>query len=508
MEVRALPAAVPGIHHVTSITGDVQKNVDFYVAVLGLRFVKKSINQDVPDTYHLYFGDYLGSPGTAMTFFGWPAWPQRRTGSGQVTTVGFTIPEGSFEFWVKRLRDLHVASSRATRFDADVITIHDPDGIELDLVAGRSSLKLTPWPDGPVPPEHAIHGFHSVTLTVAEAQASVDFLTRTMGFRQKAQDGRRTRFETGGGGPDSILDLVESPEGPAGEESIGTVHHVAWRAPDDKRQAEWRETLAAAGRNVTPVIDRWYFTRMVSDPKNWNVMTRCTGWETRDLVGHMIDVMEGYFKNWDAARAGKEGTALGLPVMGETLNDHALDFRKLSREEALDRFKKDAQKLDKMLADLTPEQWTSFMVYHPFAGPVPAGFYGTFQIMDYGVHPYDIEYGLGNKLATIDEATAGLILPFAFVFWQYTVDEKNAKGLDFTYALQVDGPWGGKWRVTVQDGKWSAVPEKGDFKGVDALFHYNNAADAVLSFFQRFPGGSASGDPDVIEAVRHLHFRF
>ena len=231
-------------------------------------------------------------------------------------------------------------------------------------------------------------------------------------------------------------------------------------------------------------------------------------WSAVKVVGHMIDVMEGYFKNWDAAVAGKEGTALGLPVMGETLNDHALEFRKLSREEALDRFKKDAQKLDKMLADLTPEQWTSFLVYHPFAGPVPAGFYGTFQIMDYGVHPYDIEYGLGNKLATIDEATAGLILPFAFVFWQYTVDEKTAKGLDFTYGLQVDGPWGGKWRVTVKDNKWSSEPEQGDFKGVDALFVYNNAGDAVLSFFQRFPGGSASGDPDVIEAVRHLHFRF
>ena len=256
---RSLPAAVPGIHHVTSITGDVQKNVDFYVGVLGLRFVKKSINQDVPDTYHIYFGDYLGSPGTAMTFFGWPTWPQRRTGSGQVTTVGFTIPDGSFEFWSKRLRDLRIESSRATRFDGDVITIHDPDGIELDLVAGTSPLNLTSWPDGPVPREHAIHGFHSVTLTVAEAQATHDFLTQTMGVRQKAEEGRRIRFETGGGGPDSILDLLEAPEGPAGEESIGTVHHVAWRAPDDRHQAEWRETLAAAGRNVTPVIDRWYF---------------------------------------------------------------------------------------------------------------------------------------------------------------------------------------------------------------------------------------------------------
>ena len=254
-----MPATVPGIHHVTSITGDVQKNVDFYVAVLGLRFVKKSINQDVPDTYHLYFGDYVGSPGTAMTFFGWPTWPKRRAGSGQVTTVGFTIPEDSVAFWTARLRKLGVEATRSTRFDGEVITVSDPDGIELDLVAGASSLELTPWPDGPVPPEHAIHGFHSVALTVAEAQATIDFLTQTMGFRERAREGRCIRFETGGGGPDSILDLIESPEGPAGEESIGTVHHVAWRAPNDKRQAEWRELLLAAGRNVTPVIDRWYF---------------------------------------------------------------------------------------------------------------------------------------------------------------------------------------------------------------------------------------------------------
>ena len=274
-------------------------------------------------------------------------------------------------------------------------------------------------------------------------------------------------------------------------------------APVNPMSAEGKDTVLAVMRR-----DRDKFTRLVSDPDNWNVMTRCTGWETRDLVGHMIDVMEGYFKNWDAARSGKEGSALGLTVMGETLNDHALDFRKLSREEALDRFKKDAQKLDKMLEELTPQEWEGFMVYHPFAGPVPAGFYGTFQIMDYGVHPYDIEYGLGNKLATIDEATAGLILPYAFIFWQYTVDEKTSKGQDYSYGIQVDGPWGGKWRATVKDGKWSAEPEKGDFKGVDALIHFSNAADAVLTFFQRFPGGSASGDEDVISNIRKLHFRF
>src|SRR5437879_12926412 len=115
--------------------------------------------------------------------------------------------------------------------------------------------------------------------------------------------------------------------------------------------------------------DRENFTRLVSDPKNWNVDTRCTGWETRDLVGHMIDVMEGYFKNWDAAVAGKDGTALGLPVTGETLNDHALELRKLSREKAQDRFKKDAQSLDKIHKDLTPDQWTSSHVYHRSPAP-------------------------------------------------------------------------------------------------------------------------------------------
>jgi uncharacterized protein (TIGR03083 family) len=270
--------------------------------------------------------------------------------------------------------------------------------------------------------------------------------------------------------------------------------------------------MAAEGKGVVMEVmrrDRANFTRLVEDPKNWNVMTRCTGWEVRDLVGHMIDVMEGYFTNWDAAtKGGQPTTPLGMPAMGETLNDHALDFRKLSRDAALDRFKKDAQKLDGLLEALTPEQWAGgLLVSHPFSGPVPAGFYGSFQIMDYGVHPYDIEWGLGNKLATIDDATAGIILPFAFIFWQYTVDQKVAAGFEATYGIQVSGPWGGKWRATVKDGQWSSAPELGNFEGCDALFSFT-VQDAVLTFFGRYPGGSASGDPAVIEKVRHLFFSF
>jgi glyoxalase family protein len=255
-----MPASLPGIHHVTSITGDVQKCVDFYVSVLGLRFVKKSINQDVPDTYHIYFGDYKGSPGTAMTFFGWPAWPKRQAGSGQVTTVSFAVPRESLEYWNSRLRKLGVQSSPTSRFGTDALVLSDPDGIELELVGDVSpSFQWVPWPDSAVDHEHAIRGFHSVTMTVADGAATVELLAKTMGFRKTGQEGRRTRFETGQGGQHSILDVVEAPEGPEGEESIGTVHHVAWRAADAAHQAEWREVLVKAGRNVTPVIERYYF---------------------------------------------------------------------------------------------------------------------------------------------------------------------------------------------------------------------------------------------------------
>src|ERR1700674_1226393 len=139
-----------GIHHVTSITGEVQKCVDFYVGVLGLRLIKKSINQDMPDTYHIYFGDYVGTPGSAMTFFGWPSWPKRKTGSGQVTTVSFAVPEGSLDFWSKRLSKLGVDQSPAKRFGTESIVITDADGIEVELVGKATDDRFVPWPDGPV----------------------------------------------------------------------------------------------------------------------------------------------------------------------------------------------------------------------------------------------------------------------------------------------------------------------------------------------------------------------
>jgi len=254
-----VPARIPGIHHVTCITADVQRCVDFYVGVLGLRFVKKSINQDLPDTYHIYFGDYLGSPGTAMTFFGWPTWPKRRSGTGQVTAVAFAVPEDSLDFWSGRLRELGVESRHAGRFGQDTLVVADPDGIEIELVPTAVDDRRAPWHDAPVDIAYAIRGFHSVTLTVAEASGTVDLLERTMGFRNAGREGNRFRFETGEGGPQATVDVVESPEGPAGEESVGTVHHVAWHTAGAARQVAWGDALVKAGRDVTPVIDRWYF---------------------------------------------------------------------------------------------------------------------------------------------------------------------------------------------------------------------------------------------------------
>ena len=254
-----MPANMSGIHHVTCITGDVQKCVDFYVSVLGLRFVKKSINQDVTDTYHIYFGDYLGTPGTAMTFFGWPHMPHRPAGSGQVTVVSFAVPHSSLGYWSSRLREMHVEATRTTRFDTDSIVINDPDGIQLELVGRATDDHWVPWPDGPVNVENAIRGFHSVTMCVVETEATVHLLTDTMGFRQAGREGSVTRFETGAGGPGAAVDVLESPESPVGEEATGTVHHVAWRATDDDHQLAWREVLVKAGRKVTPVIDRYYF---------------------------------------------------------------------------------------------------------------------------------------------------------------------------------------------------------------------------------------------------------
>jgi glyoxalase family protein len=254
-----MPQNVPGIHHVTAITKDVQACVDFYVTVLGLRFIKQTVNFDVPDTYHIYFGDRVGTPGTAMTYFGWPHLPSRPAGTGQVTVVGFAVPPRSIAAWEARLTRLGVEHRHVERFEADVLALADPDGIALELVGEAVDDRWQPWPDSPVGEEEQIRGFHGVTLLVAEEEPSARFLTGPMGFRESDRAPGRVRYETGDGGPDAVLDLLVNPQAARGEEATGTVHHVAWRALDDAHQLDWRSAVVAAGREVTPVIERKYF---------------------------------------------------------------------------------------------------------------------------------------------------------------------------------------------------------------------------------------------------------
>jgi glyoxalase family protein len=253
-------AELTGIHHVTAIATDPQQNVDFYLQTLGLRLLKQTVNFDAPDVYHLYYGDEAGSPGTILTFFPWPNSPQGRRGAGQATVTSFSVPETSLGWWRQRLDRLGVEVNQVeTRSGEDALSLYDPDGLLVELVAHPGTDPRPPWEQGPIPVEHAIRGFHSVTLTESGYENTAELLTGTLGFELLDEDGPRFRFGVAGGGPGAAVDLVCSPEAEAGQVAAGTVHHVAWRTPDDDQQVEWREELVDEGLDVTPVIDRQYF---------------------------------------------------------------------------------------------------------------------------------------------------------------------------------------------------------------------------------------------------------
>ncbi len=251
---------IPGIHHVTAIAGDPQQNVDFYAGLLGLRLVKLTVNYDDPATYHLYFGDETGSPGTILTFFPWPDAARGLRGTGQAVATSFSIPEASLEYWADRLRSNWVPFKGPDhRFEEKVISFSDPHGLNLELVSSRKFSGGKPLERGSVPAQHAIRGFFGVTLSERVNENTARLLTGTMRFHLSRQEGNRTRFETGQGGPGATIDLLEQPSLPRGLVSVGTVHHVAWRTPTDEEQEDWRSELAEAGLNVTPIIDRKYF---------------------------------------------------------------------------------------------------------------------------------------------------------------------------------------------------------------------------------------------------------
>ncbi len=249
-----------GIHHVTAIAGDPQRNIDFYTGVLGLRLVKLTVNFDDPGSYHLYYGDEQGHPGTLLTFFAWPGVPKGRQGTGQVTVTSFSIPQGSVDYWIERLSQQGVSSTGpASRFDETVLSLHDPDGLALELVAHPQAELRPAWKAGQVPAEHAIRGVHTVTLSEDGYERTAKLLTETMGFRLLGEENGVFRYAVGEQGPGAYVDVRCAPGLRRGHVAGGTVHHVAWRTPTDERELAWHGVLAGLDLNVTPVLDRKYF---------------------------------------------------------------------------------------------------------------------------------------------------------------------------------------------------------------------------------------------------------
>jgi glyoxalase family protein len=249
-----------GIHHVTAIAGDPQRNLDFYAATLGLRLVKLTVNFDDPGTYHFYYGDELGRPGSILTFFPWPGGQRGRQGTGQAAAVALSIVPGSLGFWIERLLTNGIKYQGPTRrFDEQVLTLTDPDGLLLELVASPRAPADPTWLDGPLPAEHAIRGLHGTTLWEDGDTGSAAFLTGTMGFEPAGEDQGLLRFESASSGVGSVVYLRRAPGFWRGAGGVGTVHHVAFRAATDQAQLEKRMEIAAQGREITPVIDRRYF---------------------------------------------------------------------------------------------------------------------------------------------------------------------------------------------------------------------------------------------------------
>ena len=255
---RNMGAGTQGIHHVTAIGGDPQRNVDFYAGTLGTRLVKKTVNFDDPETYHLYYGDGAGSPGTIMTFFPWSDAPRGRVGSGQLVATSYSIPATSLGYWTERLVEHGVRFEKPRdRFGDTVLAFEDPDGLRLELVAAADAREGNP--DGPLPAEHAIRGFHHVALAVRNAERTAQLMVDHLGFRRTDEGENRTRLAAGDGGPGNLVDLMDASGFPRGTTGVGTVHHVAFRVPDDEAQRAVREEVAGLGYNVTDVLDRFYF---------------------------------------------------------------------------------------------------------------------------------------------------------------------------------------------------------------------------------------------------------
>ncbi|GAB3987895.1 ring-cleaving dioxygenase [Spirosoma daeguense] len=250
---------INGLHHVTTLAGDTQRNVDFYTGILGLRLVKKTVNFDAPDVYHLYYGNETGAPGTILTFFPYGNLPRGRKGVGQLTYTAFSAPTSSLSFWLDRLHGHNIPyAGPYKRFSETYVRFEDFDGMGIELVFTDDDLR-SGWDNGKISAEFSIRGFHTVTLNELRTDRTITLLTDIMQHTLVGEEEGRFRFKAGNGGPGNFVDVLLSPKDVHGLQGAGSVHHVAFSTNSDATQLIIQQQLAEAGYHVTPVQDRNYF---------------------------------------------------------------------------------------------------------------------------------------------------------------------------------------------------------------------------------------------------------
>ncbi|MBK5193343.1 MAG: ring-cleaving dioxygenase [Flavobacteriaceae bacterium] len=249
-----------GLHHITAIAGDAQRNYDFYTKVLGLRMLKKTVNFDDPKTYHFYFGDGVGTPGSILTFFPWPGVKQGENGAGMATGIGYSVPEGSLEFWKERFEKFNVPHNGISKkFGEDVLAFQDPDGLNLELIVPENKDVRRPWETAAVKAKVAIKGFHNVTLTLKDHKATAEILTDVFGYELVGTENNLVRFKTNAVENAAIVDILEDPKAGRGQNAGGTNHHVAFRVKDEETLMAFREKVMQKGLQITEKINRDYF---------------------------------------------------------------------------------------------------------------------------------------------------------------------------------------------------------------------------------------------------------
>lgn len=250
---------INGLHHVTTLAGDTQRNVDYYTGLLGLRLVKKTINFDAPDVYHLYYGDETGSPGTILTFFPYGDLPRGRKGAGQLTYTAFSVPTAALSFWMDRLNGQHIPyAGPDKRFSETYLRFEDHDGAGIELVFNDEDRRPG-WNNGRIPVEYAVRGFHTVTLNESNPDRTIKLLTETMQHSLVGEEQGRFRFRAGVGGPGNYVDVLHAPNDVRALQGAGSVHHVAFSTDSDETQLTIQAQLTDAGFHPTAVLDRQYF---------------------------------------------------------------------------------------------------------------------------------------------------------------------------------------------------------------------------------------------------------